>query len=135
MTNDTPQPPREPEAEGIPDYADDTSTAYDRADRPDLDDSPPALPADRPLGVDEHGVTAAEQRQGESLAEHLAREEPDVGAEARTGDIVPADLAARNPETGYGTLEPGTGVTTGEGESAEEAAMHELAEDDITYEP
>jgi hypothetical protein len=37
--------------------------------------------------------------------------------------------------TAYGTLEPCTRVTTGEGEKAEEAAMHELPEDDITDEP
>lgn len=75
--SDSPQPPEWPEDEGIPDYADDTSTAYD--DEPRLDDSPPPLPADRPQAVDDFGVTAAEQRAGEPMEQRLAREEPERG--------------------------------------------------------
>jgi hypothetical protein len=190
--SDTPQPPDDPEQEGIPSHADDTSTAYDEADRPRFNDSPPPLPADRPLGVDEVGVTAAEQRRGESLADQLAREEPDVSAEDRrpspepgladevvteateaqaardaealgddaealgdtagpgsgpgSGDVSDYDL----PESGgpVGRLvEPDEGARTdaekdaiavdqGEagGQSAEEAAMHEITDDEVPYE-
>jgi len=34
-------------------------------------------PPERPLGVDAFGTTAAEQRQGESIEQRLAQEEPD----------------------------------------------------------
>jgi hypothetical protein len=40
--------PTSPEDEGIPDYADDDSYAYDQGDRPSFDDSPAALPGDEP---------------------------------------------------------------------------------------
>lgn len=72
--------------EGIPDYADDDSTAYDdvatgrEADGP----SPAALPADRddgPVALDDVATTAEGQRHGESLDERLAEEEPDVSAD------------------------------------------------------
>lgn len=73
-----PPPPEDPEEEGIPDYAVDTSTAYDEADRPRFEDSPPPLPADRPQAVDDFGVTASEAREGEPLDDRLERERPDV---------------------------------------------------------
>ena len=60
---------------------------------------------DEPMGVDEYGTTAAEERIPESLADRIAREVPDVGFDA--GD-----------------------------QSAEEAAMHVVDEDDapgLTY--
>lgn len=102
---ETPQPPEDPEQEGIPDHAADTSTAYEESDRPRFDDSPPALPAEQPQALEEHGTTAAEARQGEPLADRLAREAPDETAAGRG--------AARG------------------GRSAEEAAMHEVDEDEI----
>lgn len=74
--------PDQPEDEGIPDPAADTSTAYDEADRPRFDDSPPPLPGDRPQALEEFGLTGPEARQGEPLEDRLAREEPDVGPEA-----------------------------------------------------
>lgn len=43
----------------------------------DDDKLPAEYPPDRPLGVDEYGVTAAEEEIGEPLAERVAREEPD----------------------------------------------------------
>jgi hypothetical protein len=137
-TDDTPQPPDQPEDEGIPDHADDTSTAYRRADRPDFDDSPPALPSDRPIGIDEHGVTAAEQRQGEPLETHLAREEPDVLPDEPAPAVGPDEVAGDEPGseygTGYDTLDPGAPLNR-EGASAEEAAMRELTEDREIAEP
>lgn len=49
--------PISPEDDGIPNYADDDSSAYDLGDRPSFDDSPAALPADEPqaLPADEIG--------------------------------------------------------------------------------
>ncbi|MDI1460910.1 DUF5709 domain-containing protein [Catellatospora sp. KI3] len=81
----------DPAADGIPEYADADSTADERvpsvreADGPD----PAALPADRdegPLALDEFGVTAQEQHDGESLDARLSREEPDVLAEISDAD-------------------------------------------------
>lgn len=170
--SETPQPPERPEDEGIPDHAADTSTAYDQADRPTFDDSPPALPADQPQAVDEFGVTAAEQRQGEPMEQRLAREEPDVAAEQRhaspgprlAGEVVTEQTqaqAARDAETlgvdrddeeagdsELGRLvEPDEGARTdaekdavaaeqgqaGGGLAAEEAAMHEVPDDEVPY--
>src|SRR5688572_9548844 len=80
--NNYPTPVSDPAAEGLPDTADDDSTAYDdvesgrAADGPD----PAALPSDFPLAVDRFGTTAEEQRRGESLDDRLAQEEPDVAA-------------------------------------------------------
>lgn len=77
-----PHPVSDPEAEGLPDYADDDSDAYERADSPRISDGPdPApLPADRPLAVDRYGTTAEEQRVGESVEYKLAQEEPEFQA-------------------------------------------------------
>jgi hypothetical protein len=80
MRDDYPTPVSDPAAEGLPETADDDSTAYDEvetgraADGPD----PAALPSDHPLAVDRFGTTAEEQRAGDSLDDRLAQEEPDV---------------------------------------------------------
>jgi hypothetical protein len=88
----------DPEAEGLPNAADDDSTAYDEvntgreADGPD----PAALPSDVPLAVDRYGVTAEEQRIGESLDIKVAREVPDpalADAPGRT-DATQSPIAA-----------------------------------------
>lgn len=71
-----PTPWSDPEAEGLPETADDDSTAYDdveserEADGPD----PAALPVDSPLAVDRFGTTGEEAEEGESLDYKLARE-------------------------------------------------------------
>lgn len=39
-------------------------------------------PPERPLGTDKFGLTPAEQAAGESLAQHLAEEEPDPASKA-----------------------------------------------------
>jgi Family of unknown function (DUF5709) len=78
---DTPQPPEDPELEGFPDTASEDSTAYDDPRHPSLADSPPALPADEPLGVGEYGVTPEEGRHDEPLSARLVREEHDVSAD------------------------------------------------------
>ncbi|MFC7549480.1 DUF5709 domain-containing protein [Plantactinospora sp. GCM10030261] len=77
--DDFPTPISDPEAQGLPDTADDDSTAYDdvetgrEADGPD----PAPLPPDRedgPMEVDRFGTTAEEQLEGESLDDKLGRE-------------------------------------------------------------
>ncbi|HEV2086977.1 MAG TPA: DUF5709 domain-containing protein [Cryptosporangiaceae bacterium] len=78
-----PHPVSDPAGAGLPEYADEDSTADDdvpsarEADGP----SPAALPlgrGDSPLAVEDFGITAEERRQGEPLTGRLAREEPDV---------------------------------------------------------
>ena len=73
-----PTPVSDPEAEGLPDTADDDSTANDdvltgrEADGPE----PAQLPGDRtPVAVDQFGTTAEEQLDGESLDYKLQREQ------------------------------------------------------------
>lgn len=88
MTDDSyPEPVSDPEAGGLPDTADDDSTARDDvesgrvADGPD----PAALPADRedgPVAVDRYGTTPEEARVGESLDQKLSREVPDPALES-----------------------------------------------------
>jgi hypothetical protein len=81
--NDYPTEVTDPEASGLPDTADDDSSAYDEvessrwADGPD----PAALPGVGPGGSNRFGDTAEEAREGESLDYRLRQEEPDVGAE------------------------------------------------------
>ena len=81
--NDYPAEVSDPEASGLPDTADDDSTAYDEvetgrwADGPD----PAALAGVGPGGSNRFGDTAEEQREGESLDYRLSQEEPDFGAE------------------------------------------------------
>lgn len=105
MTQDNyPTPISDPEAEGLPAYADDDSFADPDAPSSRVADGPrpAALPTDRPAGVEEFGITPEEMRQGESLDLRLSREEPDVtltgedpavGADPRTGDPTGADTA------------------------------------------
>lgn len=78
-----PAPVSDPASEGIPEYADDDSTAYDDVDSPRVADgrSPAPLPADRdegPVGLDDVATTAEGQRRGGSLEDRLAEEEPDI---------------------------------------------------------
>src|SRR4051812_33530910 len=82
-----PHPVSDPEAEGLPDYADDDSDAYERAESTRISDGPdPApLPADRPQGVDRFGTTAEEQRIGEPREYKPAQEEPERGPDAARG--------------------------------------------------
>jgi hypothetical protein len=81
--NDYPTEVSDPESEGLPDTADDDSTAYDDvqtgrwADGP----NPAALPSDHPLAVNRFGTTAEEQRAGESLDYRLSQEQPDIQPE------------------------------------------------------
>ncbi len=112
-------------------------------------------PPERPLGVGHHGTTAREQREGESLDQRLAEEEPDTtqpptGPEAlpdgigdlpggmgepyddqvgrrRSGRLVAPDEGVRE-DTEKDVVGRDVGVNGGAA-SAEEAAMHEVPAD------
>lgn len=80
--DDYPTPLSDPEAEGLPDTADDDSVAdNDVLTGREADGvEPAALPADSPTAVDHFGSTAQEQLEGESLDYKIGRErlEPPV---------------------------------------------------------
>ncbi|SCL69042.1 DUF5709 domain-containing protein [Micromonospora chersina] len=92
-----PTPVSDPEAEGLPDTADDDSSANDdvltgrEADGPE----PAQLPADRtPVAVDRFGTTAEEQLDGESLDYKLQREQYERPADDPLAGPVDPDIAA-----------------------------------------
>ena len=92
-----PTPVSDPEAAGLPDTADDDSTANDdvltgrEADGPE----PAQLPGDRtPVAVDEFGTTAEEQLDGESLDYKLQREQYERPADDPLAGPVDPDIAA-----------------------------------------
>ncbi|WP_433619200.1 DUF5709 domain-containing protein [Dactylosporangium sp. CA-139114] len=76
----------DPEALGLPDVADDDSTAWDDVESPRIADGPDPglLPLDRddhPLAIDQYGTTPEEARAGEPLELKLDREVPDPALE------------------------------------------------------
>ncbi|CAL9659200.1 DUF5709 domain-containing protein [Streptomyces griseomycini] len=101
-------------------------------------------PPEKPLGVTKHGITAAEQHDGETLDQRLSQEVPDVSAaegddvgdlpggegepvdpEAgtdRAGRLVAPDEGARTDTTKEAVAED-VGIDAGAA-GAEEAAMH-----------
>lgn len=81
--NDYPTEVSDPEASGLPDTADDDSTAYDEVDSPRWADGPDpsALAGTGPGGANRFGETEAEAAEGETLDQRLRQEEPDFGAE------------------------------------------------------
>jgi hypothetical protein len=98
-----PSPVSDPEASGLPDTADDDSTALDdvdtgrEADGPD----PAQLPPDRdegPLAVDRYGTTPEEARQGEPMDLKLAQERPDPALQevGQRPDTVASPIAAES---------------------------------------
>ena len=124
MTSRIPEPPSPMEAEGIPD--------------PDAGEEMEP-PHDTATAVDDFGTTPAEVHEGESLDGRIAREEPDVLAEAGSeadesagsddpragqgvGRLVESDEGARE-DTEAEMVATDVGTDLG-GYSAEEAAMH-----------
>jgi uncharacterized protein DUF5709 len=127
MDDSYPKRVSDPAADGIPEYADDDSTAYDDVDSPRAADGrdPYPLPRDRdegPAAIDEYGTTPEEQRRGEPLDLRLAREEPDVSPDAfgddladdpdaptdgRLADDLPVDPALDSPVSLYDRPDPG----------------------------
>ncbi|MEC4020319.1 DUF5709 domain-containing protein [Streptomyces sp. H27-D2] len=101
-------------------------------------------PPERPMAVEGKGVTAAEQRSGETLDQRLSEELPDVAApdgdglgdtpdsdgeliddevgDARAGRLVAPDEGAHSAEAS-GSVGSDVGIDGGAA-SAEEAAMH-----------
>lgn len=80
----------EMDAEGIPDL-----------EPPANQDEGQIAPRDFPQGAEEFGVTAAEQRLEEPIAERVLREEPDFGAEdfeADADDTLGGQLLAPGSE-------------------------------------
>lgn len=82
------------------------------------------VPRDEPRAVEEHGTTAGEQREGESLDERLAREEQ----EKDQGGPRPRESAGTLAEDGFGLTdaekdEVGDQAEAVEGRTAEEEAL------------
>lgn len=112
---------REMDAEGIPDL-----------EPPINQDEGMIPPRDYPQGVDEFGITAAEQLAGESLGDRVSREQPDF-EEGAVGDAADDAIGGRLLEPGSEDVDVldeekgavATLVVEDEGAlSAEEAAMH-----------
>jgi len=114
MTDSYPRPVSDPEVEGVPEYADEDSSAYDDVESPRWSDGPDpaAVPLDRddgPVALDEFGTTAEEQRRGEPLSQRLAREEPEVSP-----DPVPIGMLDDPPVQPHRDSEISTFETLGE---------------------
>ncbi|OLB64964.1 MAG: hypothetical protein AUI10_08900 [Actinobacteria bacterium 13_2_20CM_2_72_6] len=128
MDDSYPKRVSDPAADGIPEYADDDSTAWDDVESARAADGPDPYPVpgdreDGPAAMDEYGTTPDEQRRGEPIDLRLAREEPDVSAdpvgaglrddpdeadEARPWqDDVPVDPHLDSPVSMYDRDDPG----------------------------
>lgn len=147
MGDDVYQPDNEEQADAAPLDLEDALGERDYDDLLDEGYSPP----EKPLGATKPGITAAEQREGETLDQRLAQEEPDIqpdDVEPR-GDLPGGDGELVDPEAGgarSGRLvapDEGThpdvekdltasdvGIDAGAA-SAEEAAMHVVPEEDL----
>ncbi|MDH6286617.1 MULTISPECIES: DUF5709 domain-containing protein [Rhodococcus] len=99
-------------------------------------------PPERPLGLDAYGTTAAEQREGETLDQRLAEEEPDPALEdddnaeilddnevgrLRSGRLVAEDEGVGEDEE-KDLVASDIGIDGGAA-SAEEAAVHIVDEE------
>lgn len=133
----------QPEDHGVPDYADDTTTAFDEADHPRFEE-PAAMPADEPQAVDEYGTTSEETRAGEPLAGKLSREEPPVTPDQpwpEAGDELADEVVTEQTEAWAGpdaeslgiSAEPEPGELAGEDLAEQDArrGMHEIGEDEL----
>jgi hypothetical protein len=150
--------PDHTESQGLPNHADDTSTAWDDPRHPDFDDSPPALPADEPQGLDDYGLTPDEEARDEPLRARMLREEPEIaladgpdvvdGEPVGVGDEFGETLSLDDPPVEVGRLiatgdDPyaddeaqAIAEDTGErqGLTPEEAAMHIVPGERVPYE-
>ncbi|GAA1909913.1 DUF5709 domain-containing protein [Streptomyces sodiiphilus] len=110
-------------------------------------------PPEKPLGVTRHGITAREQREGESLDERLREEEPDVGVPEGNGIGDQPGMAGEPVDKEAGTERAGRIVAPDEGfpgrtddvhardvgidggaAGAEEAAVHVIEEEPEGFE-
>jgi hypothetical protein len=71
-----------PEDDGIPEVAQDDSPTMQRAEDPEF----MAMPGERATATVDHGTTAFEHSQGESLDSRLAREIPDDAPDVRPAE-------------------------------------------------
>ena len=71
-----------PEDDGIPEVAQDDSPTMQRAEDPEF----MAMPGESPTATVDHGTTAFEQSQGDSLDNRLAREVPDDAPDVRPAE-------------------------------------------------
>jgi hypothetical protein len=87
-TNDTTQTEGQtardifPEDDGIPEVAQDDSPGMQRAEDPEF----MAMPGESPTATVDHGTTAFEQAEGESLDSRLDREIPDDAPDVRPAE-------------------------------------------------
>ena len=149
MADDVYQPDNEEQADAAPLDLEDALDERDYDDVLDEGYSPP----EKPLGAEKSGITAAEQRTGETLDQRLAQEVPDVGADepedvgdlaggegepidsevgaARSGRLVAPDEGAHQ-DTDDELIASDVGIDAGAA-SAEEAAMHVVPEEDEAF--
>jgi hypothetical protein len=120
-----------PEDDGIPEVSQDDFPTQDRAEDPQF----APVPGERPTATLDHGTTAREQAEGESLDDRLAREVPDDAAGVRPAED-PSRAQAQleqdldtTPRTDSGTERTADDVeATADqpvgGQGPEEAAVH-----------
>src|SRR5581483_6001297 len=97
MGDDVYQPENEEQADAAPLDLEDALSERDYDATLDEGYSPP----EKPLGAEKSGITASEQREGESLDERLREEVPDVGQEPEgIGDLPGGTGEPIDPEAG-----------------------------------
>jgi hypothetical protein len=111
----------------------DVGDSQSEAEFLDDDKLPSEYPPDRPLGVDEYGVTAYEETVPEPLEERLRREEPDFDELARR-----RGLDGEDADEEVGTLvDTDDGGFDDEGDSVARSigrvSQRNLSVDDIAY--
>ena len=103
-------------------FDEDVADSVDDRSGDEFGDDLPTYPPDRPLGVNQVGVTPVEEDAGESFAERTLREEPDVlapGDDEVVGQLVDPNATSFDDEEALVADE-----VSGEALTAEEAAMH-----------
>jgi hypothetical protein len=122
-----------PEDEGVPEVSQDDSPTIARNEDPEF----APLPRDDAGATVDHGTTAFEQSEGESLTGRLAREVPDDSPGVRPAEDPDRAWAQYEQDTDTtADTDSGTGRTADDveatadvpvgGESAEEAAVHPI---------
>ena len=109
-----------PENDGIPEVAQDDSPTMQRAEDPEF----MAMPGESPTATVDHGTTALEQSEGESLDSRLAREIPDDAAGVRPAED--PNRAGLQLEQDLDTT-PSTDSGTGRTADDVEATAHPVA--------
>lgn len=138
MGDDVYQPENEEQADAAPLDLEDALNERDYDQTLDEGYSPP----ERPLGAEKTGITASEQREGESLEERLRQEVPDVGQDEpeEIGDLPGGTGEPIDPEAGDARsgrlVSPDEELTASDvgidagAASAEEAAVHVVPDEE-----